>query len=315
MTLAETSATGVAEDLRFKAPDGADLVWRRFLPANGRSPRAVLAVVHGFGEHGGRYGFLADAMTGRGYAVATYDLRGHGLSPGQRGYVERFGDYLDDTKAFLDVVAEWFPGAPLVFVGHSMGGLIAAAYVERRAEPAGSTAAGAGDSRGPAAIAASDPGGPALAGLVLSSPFFALRLRVSPLKLRSARLLSRLAPRTNMANPMLSEQLSHDPAVVAAADADALSHRRTTPRWAAEILDAQRETLAGIERLDLPLLLLYAGDDLIADAAVTRRAAERLSAPDARVIRYDGYYHEIFNELGRERVFDDLAEWLDGLET
>src|SRR5271157_1875017 len=228
----------------FAAPGDVRLVWQSWAPA-GRTA-AVLAVVHGYGEHGGRYGFLVDDMAPRGYAVFTFDLRGHGRSPGRRGHIDRFGDYLADARAFLAHVRRACPDSPVVLLGHSMGGLIAAALAEE--------------------------GDAGLAGVVLSSPFLGMRLAVPALQVNAARLLSRVAPTLRMNNPLRAEQLSHDAAVVAAAGADPLSHRQTTVRWGAEILRAQPAVIAAAGRLRSALLLLYADDDPIADP----RAAEKL---------------------------------------
>ena len=282
----------------FEAKGAGRLVWQSWAPAG--HPAAVLAVVHGYGEHGGRYGFLVDDMVPRGYAVATFDLRGHGRSPGRRGHIDRFADYLADARAFLAQVRRACPDTPVVLLGHSMGGLIAAALAEEL------DAGLAGN--GGAALAEEHEAG--LAGLVLSSPFLGMRLAVPALQVKVARLLSRVAPTLRMNNPLRAEQLSHDPAVVAAADADPLNHRQTTARWATEILSAQPAVIAAAGRLRLPLLLLYADDDPIADP----RAAEELFARAASVDKakrcYAGYYHEIFNEVGRAAVFEDLAAWL-----
>lgn len=281
----------------FTTFDGEGLFWRRHPPDGDQEPRAVLAVVHGFGEHSGRYGFLVDAMTARGYALATFDLRGHGRSPGPRGHLDRYSNYLDDVGAFLRVVRSAWPSGPLVLVGHSMGGLIAASYVERET------------------VRSEGERGPALDGLVLSSPFLGLRMKVTPLKLWAARLLSHMAPRRAMSNELRPEDLSHDQRVVAASRKDPLNHKAATPRWATEIFKAQRDAVAHAADLRLPLLLMYAGDDRIADAAVTRSLGERVAAAGATVICYEGYYHEIFNEVERERVFTDLDGWLDRLVT
>jgi lysophospholipase len=269
----------------FAAADGARLVWQSWSRED--DPAAVLAVVHGYGEHGGRYGFLVDAMVPRGYAVYSYDLRGHGRSPGRRGHIRRFADYLADTAAFLALIGQMRPGCPVVLLGHSMGGLIAAAFAEQ---------AGAVTQE--------------VAGLVLSSPFVGVRLPVPPLQIAAARVLSRVAPTLRMTNPLRNDQLSHDQAVVAAAAVDPLNHRVTTVRWAAEVLSAQRAVLSAAGRLRLPLLLLYADDDPIADPRVSEQLFEQAASADKTRVCYAGYYHEIFNEVGRAAVFDDLAAWL-----
>jgi lysophospholipase len=282
----------------FAAPDGLQLIWQSWTPD--REPVAVLAVVHGYGEHGGRYGFLVDAVTARGLAVCTYDLRGHGRSPGRRGHVDRFADYLADTRAFLAHLRRRWPQEPLLLLGHSMGGLIAAAYVEQTASgPDGSGSLGR------------QTDGDDLAGLILSSPFVGMRLPVSPLKAGAAKVLSRVAPTMRMANPLRNEQLSHDPEVVAAAAADPLNHRVTTTRWAAEVFDAQPAVIAAADRLQLPFLLMYAGDDPIADPRAAERLFDRVASSDKTRLCYDGFYHEIFNEVGRAVVFADLAAWVE----
>ena len=266
----------------FEAAGAVRLVWQSWAPAG--HPIAVLAVVHGYGEHGGRYGFLVDDMVPRGYAVFTFDLRGHGRSPGRRGHVDRFGDYLVDTRAFLALVRGACPDAPVFLLGHSMGGLIATALAEE--------------------------GDAGLAGVVLSSPFLGMRLAVPAFQVRAARLLSRVAPALRMNNPLRAEQLSHDAAVVAAADADPLNHRQTTMRWGAEILSAQPAVVAAAERLRAALLLLYADDDPIADPRAAEELFARAASADKSTRCYVGYYHEIFNEVGRAAVFEDLAAWL-----
>ena len=268
------------------------LVWQSWTP-DGHAA-AVLAVVHGYGEHGGRYGFLVDDIVPRGYTVFTFDLRGHGRSPGRRGHIDRFGDYLADTRAFLAQVRRACPDTPVVLLGHSMGGLIAAALAEED----------------DAALAQEDDAG--LAGVVLSSPFLGLRLAVPALQIKAARLLSRVAPTLRMPNPLRAAQLSHDPAVVAAAAADPLNHRQATARWGVEILNAQAAVIAAAGRLRRPLLLLYAADDPIADPRAAEELFARAGSADKAKRCYAGYYHEIFNEVGRAAVFEDLTAWLVG---
>ena len=268
----------------FEAAGAVRLVWQSW--ATGRRPVAVLAVVHGYGEHGGRYGFLVDDVVPRGYAVFTFDLRGHGRSPGRRGHVDRFSDYLADARAFLKLVRHAYPDTPVFLLGHSMGGLIAAGLAEE--------------------------GDAGLAGVVLSSPFLGMRLAVPALQVKAARLLSRVTPTLPMNNPLRADQLSHDAAVVAAAGADPLNHRRTTVRWGAEILKAQPAVIAAADRLRAALLLLYADDDPIAEPRAAEEFFERAASADKEKRCYAGYYHEIFNEVGRAAVFDDLAAWLGG---
>jgi acylglycerol lipase len=269
--------------VQFAAADGLLLTRQAWRPAG--APAAVLAVVHGYGEHGGRYRGFAEDMAARGYESHVYDLRGHGRSGGPRGHLGRFTDYLDDTAVFLDAVREEQPRRPLYLLGHSLGGLIAAAFVE-------------------------DQRADALAGLILSSPFLGLGMRVPPLKIGAARLLSLVAPSMKIGNTLDAAALSHDQDVVRAYGVDPLNHHVATARWAAEVLAAQSATLSAAGAIRLPLLVLYADADAVADPDASRELFAGAGSADKTVHCYEGYYHEIFNEIGRETVFADLAAWL-----
>jgi len=270
--------------VQFAAADGLLLTRQAWRPEG--APAAVLAVIHGYGEHGGRYRGLAEDMAARGYAVHVHDLRGHGLSAGRRGHLGRFSDYLDDTAVFLDAVREEQPGRPLYLLGHSLGGLIATAYVEDRPDDV-------------------------LAGLILSSPFLRLGIPIPPLRLSVARLLSIVAPTVNVGNTVTAAALSHDQEVVRAYGTDPLNHHVATARWAAEAVAAQGAALSAAGSISLPFLLLYADADAIADPDAARELFEYVASADKTAYCYEGYFHEIFNETGRAAVLADLASWLE----
>jgi lysophospholipase len=266
----------------FNAADGLRLHLQAWLPD--AEPATVLAVVHGYGEHGGRYGYLGDAMAACGHAVYVYDLRGHGQSAGRRGHIRRFADYLADTRVYLDALAEAQPGAPTYLLGHSLGGLIAAAYAE--AQPAG------------------------LDGLILSSPFLRLGTPPPASKVHGAKLLSVVSPGFNIGNTLQAADLSHEQDVVEAYVTDPLVHHVATSRWAAEVLSAQGAVLAEAPRIGLPLLLLFSDADAVADPQASRELFAAAGSADKTERRYAGYYHELFNETGRAAVFADVAAWL-----
>lgn len=269
---------------QFAAADGLLLTRQVWRPES--APSAVLAVVHGYGEHGGRYRGLAEQLAPRGCAVHAYDLRGHGRSGGRRGHLDRFTDYLDDTAVFLDAVRGEQPGGQPYLLGHSLGGLIAAAYVEDR--PADG-----------------------LAGLILSSPFLRLGRPAPPLKLGAARLLSLVAPAANIGNTLDPADLTHDQDVVKAYGTDPLNHHVATARWAAEVVAAQGAALEAAGRIRLPFLLLYADADAVADPLASRELFAAAGSADKTEHCYAGYFHELFNETGRDAVFADLAAWLE----
>jgi alpha-beta hydrolase superfamily lysophospholipase len=272
---------------RFSASDGLDLYYQAWLPAleEHSEPKAVFAVVHGYGEHSGRYLNLVSHFAPRGFALYAYDLRGHGKSAGQRGHVNHFEEYLSDTDMFLKLVRQLNPGRKLFLLGHSVGGLIVAAYAE--SYPTGD-----------------------LAGLVMSSAFLQMKMKVPGWKMTMARTLSSLLPTFTMANDLGADLLSHDPAVAAAYTTDPLNHYVATARWSVEIFAAQARTLDRAGEVKIPALVIYAGDDQIADPAGSALFFERLKVTDKTVHRYDGYYHEIFNEVGKETVFKDVENWL-----
>lgn len=269
---------------QFEGADGLRLHLQAWRPAG--EPAAVLAVVHGYGEHGGRYARFAAQMAPRGYAVYAYDLRGHGLSSGTRGQVRRFGDYLDDTAVFLDEVRARQPGRPLFLLGHSLGGLIAVHFAARRPE--------------------------GLSGLALSSPFFRLVMEVLPSKIVGAKVLSLVYPGWNIGNTLLAADLSHDQSVVDTYVTDPLTHHVAPARWATEMLAAQGTVLSAAERLSLPLVLLYSADDAVADPVACHEFFAVAGSADKTEHRYEGLYHELFNELDGEAVYADLSAWLEG---
>jgi acylglycerol lipase len=275
---------------QFVGSGGARLHLQAWLPA-GPEPAApapeatvVIAVVHGYGDHGGRYAWIGEDMAARGYALYTYDLRGHGHSSGPRGQVGRFDEYLDDTETFLDEVRRAQPGKPVLLLGHSMGGLICARLAEERS--------------------------PDVHGLILSSPFLQLAEAVPPSRLIGLKVLAKVWPDRDIGNTVRAAHLSHDETVVEAYVTDRLVHHVAPARWASQILQAQDATMADATRIELPLLVLYGTEDHVVDTAFIEELYDRATAGDKSILRYEGYYHECFNETGRERVFDDLAAWI-----
>jgi len=248
------------------------------------APRAAVVIVHGFGEHSARYEHVAVRLTAAGYAVHSMDNRGHGRSAGRRAYVDTFEDYLADLDGLMEVVRARSGGLPVYLLGHSFGGAIATRYALDHQD--------------------------ALAGLVLSGPLVSLG-HVSPLAVAAGRLLSRLAPRTQVTR-VDPAAVSRDPAVVADYAADPLNHHAGMPaRTAAELLRATREIAAGVASLQLPLLVFHGGEDRLVSPAAGRWISEHAGSADRTLRVYDGLYHETLNEPEREAVLADLVAWLD----
>ena len=255
------------------------------LPA-GSPARATVLLVHGLGEHMGRYAALARDLNTWGYAVRAYDQYGHGASDGPRGGLPSATRLLDDLAQVVDQTrAGMAAGQPLLLLGHSMGGLVAARFVALQQRP--------------------------LEGLVLSSP--ALDPGLNPVQKLLVAVLPALLPNLRVGNGLDARLISHDPAVVAAYQSDPLVHGRIAARLARLIADDSAAVLAAAPGWVLPTLLLYAGADRLVNPAGSRAFAAAAPAQVLSSQCFEPLYHEIFNEAepGRSQVLTALRAWLD----
>ncbi len=266
----------------FQGQQGTELYYQGWRPEG--APKANLAIVHGFGEHSGRYGNVVDWYVPRGYGVYAFDLRGHGRSPGKRGHVDSFAQVRDDVSAFLDRVRQAEPDCPLVLVGHSMGGLIVLHYVLYR--PAG------------------------LAGVVASGPLL-YPPEVPPLLWTISKLLSALVPSMVVREGLDATAISRDQAVVDAYVHDPLVHGKATARLGTEIAAAIDWTQAHAPELNLPLLIVHGTADRLCPAHASKTFFDHVGYADKERIEYPGYFHEVFNEPGKEQVLQDMERWIE----
>lgn len=270
-----------AREFALRTADGLDLSARTWMPS---SPRAVIALVHGINEHSARYGFLAARAGQRGVGVVATDLRGHGRSPGERAYVERFDDYLLDVDALLARARELAAGRPVFLMGHSMGGAIALRWVAQRREP--------------------------LAGLVLSSAALRIGGDVPRLLVALAPLLSRILPRMR-GTRLAPEVLSRDPAAVAAYVADPLVTKLAAPaRTGAELLNVMKLNAQAAATIDVPVYLFHGDADRLTDPVGSREIHDRWGGRDKTLRLWPGSRHETLNDLDREAVATELMDWL-----
>ncbi len=257
--------------------------WQAWLPPT--RARAVVIIVHGFGEHSGRYAYVGNRLATVGFAAYAADYRGHGRSDGRRANIERMALIVADLGCFVRFAAERHPGLPVFMVGHSVGGLISLQY-------------------------ATEPGNP-LDGLVLSAPTVEVMVG-SALQRRLAGVLSALVPDLRVAALGAEEKISRDPEVVRAYRQDPLVyHGRIKARTGAEILVTMEGLPARLPRLSVPLLILHGTDDRICAPAGSTMVHDRVSSPDKTVRRYQDLYHEVFNEPERDEVLTDLVCWLE----
>jgi len=247
--------------------------------------RAAILVVHGLGEHSSRYAYLARHCTDRGFAVHTLDHYGHGKSDGMPGFVERFSVYVDGLRGLLEDVRAVHDDVPLFLLGHSMGGLIAAAFLpEAQTE---------------------------FRACALSGPLLQTDAEPPAIVLALVRLLSRLAPTL----PLISLDatgVSRDPAVVNAYVNDPLVHHgKLSARLIVEMSHAMRDTMGSAPAVELPLLIMHGEDDVLTAPAGSREFFEHVSSADKTLNIYPGLYHEIFNEPERDQVLSDMTGWLE----
>jgi acylglycerol lipase len=261
---------------------GLTLHWRRWVAT---APRARVVLVHGYGEHSGRYQHVAARLVGAGYEVIALDHRGMGRSEGKRAALRSFDHYIADLHAFIEHATHEWGALPVVMLGHSMGGLVASVYaLEHEAD---------------------------LVALILSAPAVMPPSDVSGATIAVAKLIAKVAP--DMRTVKLPLHLvSRDPAVVEAYNGDPLVERgKVRARAGAEMLRAIDRVGAGYALLSLPVLLMQGSADGIIDPGAARFVSERIGSRDVTLKEYPGLYHEIFNEPEQDQVLGDVVEWLD----
>ena len=250
--------------------------------------KLTVMLLHGYGEHAGRYKHVAEHLNAQDIAMIGADLRGHGRSQGGRGYAERFEDYHRDAQALLARVQQ--AETPVALMGHSMGGLVALHWL------------------------LSGENNPAqhFKGLVLSSPFMGLNDSASRIEVAAGKLLSKVLPKISLPAPHKGKDVCRDPEIGAEYDQDPLNNRGVNARWFTAALDGMRLAHGRASELALPTLMLYGGADKVVSVSANDRLASSLGMSDKTVERLEGYFHEIMNEAKPERdqVLKKISDWL-----
>lgn len=267
----------------FRGVRGTSIFYQAWLPEG--DAKAVVLVVHGLGEHSGRYGNVVEALVPRGYAVYALDHIGHGKSGGEREVIERFEDFTATLTTYLGMVKAWQPGKPVFLMGHSMGGLIACAYLlDHQAE---------------------------FRGAVISAPAIKVGAAVSGATIVMGKVLSAIAPKMGVL-ALDPTGISRDPAVVDAYVSDPLVYHGKTPaRLAAEMLKAMQRVTAEIGTLTVPFIAVQGSEDRLVDPGGAQMLFDGASSKDKTLKVYEGFFHEVFNEPERATVLADVAAWLD----
>ena len=252
------------------------------------APKAVAVLVHGYGEHMGRYAHVIEALVSHGYAVHALDHRGHGESMGVRAHVERFDYFVDDLHLLVRQVKERHAGRPAFMIGHSMGGLIATRYALRHQEE--------------------------LDGLVLSGAALQVGDDIAPWIRKIGALVATLLPTLPItpASRGAESILSRDPAVQELFNADPLCYKgKLRARMGIEFGKAAADARARADQLTLPLLIMHGTEDRLTDPHGSIRLYEAARSTDKTLRLWDGCRHEIFNEPEKAEVIAFMAGWLD----
>lgn len=250
-------------------------------------PHAIVALVHGLGSHSGLFDTIVHALVPQGFIVCGLDLRGHGRSAGQRGYIHSWDEFRLDLDHFLDHIRTTYQPPdtplPLFLIGHSLGGIISLDYALRQPE--------------------------SLAGVVAIAPALGC-VGVPPLKLRIGKILSKLWPRFTLSTGLNHAAASRDPAILLRYQNDPLRHTQGTARLATEFMKTTRWIHAHAPRLQCPLLILHGSADQVALPEGSERFFNNVRFPNKTRHEYEGSYHDLHNDTDYPTVMNDLAQWL-----
>ncbi len=268
-------------EFKLQTADSLQLFAREWLPES--EALAVVCLIHGKGEHSGRYLHTASTLTMAGYIVLTYDLRGHGKSQGKRGHSPSYKALMDDISLILNEAGNRFPNLPHFLYGHSLGGNLVLNYVLRRRHR--------------------------LNGVIATSPWLSLASEPPRWKLVISSLLYNLLPSFSMTGDMDNQSLSRDSEVVNAYENDPLVHDRISVRLALDIIHSGAWVLEHASGFSIPLLIMNGSADRLISTESCSKFADSISG-DCTYKPWEGLFHEIHNEPEKQEVFDFMIKWL-----
>lgn len=262
---------------------GMALYYQSWHPAT--PAKAVLLIVHGLGSYSGQFENVVNAVVPRGYAVYGFDLRGHGRSPGQRGYINHWAEFREDLAAICHLIQAEHPTVPCFGLGHSLGAVILLDYALQHPTPP-------------------------LAGLIVMSPALG-PVGISPVRLAIGQIVSRVWPRFTLNTGIPMEAGSRDAAVVTAYSRDPLRHTKGTARLVTEFLKTSQWVQTHLVDLQTPILMLHGSDDQVTSSDSSQAFFAQLRLTDKQYCEYAGGYHDLHNDWAVEQMMVDLLTWLD----
>jgi alpha-beta hydrolase superfamily lysophospholipase len=277
-----TSTTTIRE-IQVRAADGLMLRGRWWHRAE---PRGAMLIAHGFGEHGGTYRRVAEALGAQlDLDVIAVDLRGHGTSPGRRGIVRRYDELTDDLASAMEWIAQREPDLPRFLFGHSNGGQVALRFALEQRSP--------------------------LRGLIVSNPALRIALPIPPHKIRLGKILLKYAPWITLRGTFQANLLTRDPLMQEEHRNDPLRHNRMSAPLFFGMIEGGAMLLARAGELTTPLLMIVGGQDPVVDPSASREFFDRVSSEDKTLLLYPKMLHEPLNDVGREQVLDDMGRWIE----
>jgi len=251
------------------------------------NPKAIINLVHGFGEYCERYDHWAKRFTEKGFIVHAIDNRGHGKSDGKRGHIREFDDFLNDIDVLVKESKKINPDLPQFIYGHSMGGNIVANYITKKENN--------------------------FIGAVLSSPWLKLTYSPSAIMLFFARIMNKVYPKFTQNSNLDVKGISHDPEVVDAYIKDPLIHGKISARMFYEIVNAGRKVIENTDKLSLPVLIQHGTGDNITSYKASKEFYDKSKRQGKDIIykEWEGLYHELHNELEKEEIFNFVNNWIE----
>jgi len=261
--------------------DDTGIYYRFWKPAR---PRAVLLLVHGMGAHTGRWEFLANYFTGAGFSVYAIELSGFGQTSGDKGHIDSFRQYYNDIINLQIIAKDENPGKRIFILGESLGGLISLLLVSERED--------------------------LFSGIICISPALKSILKLSPMIYLKILVSFFIFPRKRFVLPFNASMCTRDGEYIKVMDNDQREHRFATARLLGLTLLAQMRILFSAEKINIPVLFLVAGNDMLVDTQAIEGFYKRLTGSGKDIIRYAGMRHALSIDVERDKVFEDILHWL-----
>lgn len=268
----------------FSSNDGLSLFGRAWISPS-KNPKGIVHLVHGLGEHSGRYDHVGKALSDNGYHLAGFDLRGHGLSEGPQGHAPGFPHLFEDIQLFIkETIKHLGNSVPIFLYGHSLGGNLVINLGIRNHL--------------------------VFNGAIVTSPALRIENRQPKWKLALAKFLAERIPHLTLGNGLESDALSRNAAIVKAYQDDVYVHDRISASMGFDLLESGRIALEKAEQWTAPLLLMHGTADRITSYSASKEFADK-AGKQVEFVPWEDYYHELHNDLGSEKIITKMILWLD----